>query len=61
VSTADLEDTGPFPAPQTDVHAVLTLDRIVHEPARLAILAVLQSAAEVDRVPGISSGSNWRI
>jgi DNA-binding transcriptional ArsR family regulator len=48
VSTADLEDTGPFPAPQTDVHAVLTLDRIVHEPARLAILAVLQSAAEVD-------------
>jgi DNA-binding transcriptional ArsR family regulator len=31
-----------------EVHEALTLDRVVHEPARLAILAVLSSAAEVD-------------
>ena len=43
-----LEDAGRLPAPETDVHEVLTLDRVVHEPARLAILAVLNSAAEVD-------------
>lgn len=36
------------PAPEAEVHEALTLDRIVHEPARLAILAVLSSAAEVD-------------
>ena len=32
----------------TDVHEALTLDRVVHEPARLAILAVLSGAEEVD-------------
>jgi DNA-binding transcriptional ArsR family regulator len=31
-----------------EVHEALTLDRVVHEPARLAILAVLSGAAEVD-------------
>ncbi len=30
------------------VHEALLLDRIVHEPARLAILAVLSSADDVD-------------
>lgn len=32
----------------TEVHEALTLDRTVHEPARLAILAVLSGAEEVD-------------
>jgi len=31
-----------------EVHEALTLDRVVHEPARLAILAVLSGAQEVD-------------
>ncbi|SRR5579875_669177 len=31
-----------------EAHAALTLDRVVHEPARLAILAVLSGAQEVD-------------
>lgn len=35
-------------APDAEVHEALTLDRVVHEPARLAILAVLSSAEEVD-------------
>jgi DNA-binding transcriptional ArsR family regulator len=35
-------------APGAAVHAALILDRLVHEPARLAILAVLSGAAEVD-------------
>ncbi len=34
--------------PGAEVHEALMLDRIVHEPARLAILAVLSGAAEVD-------------
>jgi DNA-binding transcriptional ArsR family regulator len=62
MSTADLEDAGRPSAPETDVHEVLTLDRIVHEPARLAILAVLHSAAEVDfafllTATGLSKGN----
>ncbi len=31
-----------------DVHEALTLDRIIHEPARLAVLTVLNNADEVD-------------
>ncbi len=34
--------------PGAEAHAALALDRIVHEPARLAILAVLSGAQEVD-------------
>ena len=42
--------------------AILDLDRIVHEPARLAILTVLASAEEVaflflQRVTGLSKGN----
>jgi len=44
------------------VHEALTLDRVVHEPARLAILVVLSSAAEVDfafllAATGLSKGN----
>jgi DNA-binding transcriptional ArsR family regulator len=42
------DDGGRAPVPDTEVHEALTLDRVVHEPARLAILAVLTNAAEVD-------------
>jgi len=53
MSVTDLETDGAPPVDDDavlsgDVHEALTLDRIVHEPARLAILAVLSSAAEVD-------------
>jgi DNA-binding transcriptional ArsR family regulator len=34
--------------PDAEVHEALTLDRMVHEPARLAILAVLSGAEEAD-------------
>lgn len=42
--------------------AILDLDRVVHEPARLAILTVLASAEEVSflflqRVTGLSKGN----
>lgn len=41
---------------------ILDLDRVVHEPARLAILTVLAAAAEVEflflqRVTGLSKGN----
>jgi DNA-binding transcriptional ArsR family regulator len=53
--------TGAAPL-KADVHEALTLDRVVHEPARLAILAVLASAAEVDfafllMATGLSKGN----
>jgi DNA-binding transcriptional ArsR family regulator len=48
MSTPDLETADTPLAPDAEVHEALTLDRIVHEPARLAILAVLSSAEEVD-------------
>ena len=32
----------------SNVHALLDLDRVVHEPARLAILTILASAEEVE-------------
>ena len=41
----DLDDAVP---PGAEVHQALTLDRVVHEPARLAIMAILNSAEEVD-------------
>lgn len=44
----DVEVQQPEIAPDAEVHAALTLNRLVHEPARLAILAVLSGAAEVD-------------
>jgi DNA-binding MarR family transcriptional regulator len=34
--------------PRPNVQALLDLDRVVHEPARLAILTVLSSAEEVE-------------
>ena len=45
-----------------DPRAILALDRIVHEPARLAILTVLASAEEVSflflqRITGLSKGN----
>jgi len=53
MSVTDLETNDASPLDDEaglsgDVHEALTLDRIVHEPARLAILAVLSSADEVD-------------
>ena len=41
---------------------ILTLDRVIHEPARLAIITILASAEEVEflfiqRVTGISKGN----
>jgi DNA-binding transcriptional ArsR family regulator len=36
------------PATETGIQSLLALDRVVHEPARLVILAVLDSAEEVD-------------
>lgn len=48
MSAADLETEDVGIASSAEVHEALTLDRIVHEPARLAILAVLSSADEVD-------------
>ena len=44
----DLETTDDVEPSGAEVHEALTLDRIVHEPARLAILAVLSGAEEVD-------------
>jgi len=48
--------------PGTDPKAILDLDRVIHEPARLAILTVLSSAEEVaflflQRVTGMSKGN----
>ena len=62
MSATEQEDTGRAPVPDTDVHEALTLDRVVHEPARLAILAVLNSAEEVDfafllMATGLSKGN----
>ncbi len=48
MSATDLETEDTGAAPGVEVHEALTIDRIVHEPARLAILAVLSGAAEVD-------------
>ncbi len=50
------------PAPEADVQEALHLDRIVHEPARLVILATLTSAQEVDftflqMVTGLTKGN----
>ena len=51
-----------MPPTKPDLHAILDLDRIVHEPARLAILTVLAAAEEVEflflqRVTGLSKGN----
>jgi DNA-binding transcriptional ArsR family regulator len=35
-------------SPKPDVRALLELDRLVHEPARLAILTILAAAEEVE-------------
>lgn len=48
MSATEMEAGDEALAPQGEVHEALTLDRVVHEPARLAILAVLTSADEVD-------------
>jgi DNA-binding transcriptional ArsR family regulator len=48
MSVTDLEANDTGVAPGAEVHEALTLDRIIHEPARLAILAVLGGAEEVD-------------
>jgi DNA-binding transcriptional ArsR family regulator len=48
MSVTDLETEDAGVAPEAEVHEALTLDRVVHEPARLAILAVLSGADEVD-------------
>lgn len=48
MSATDLETDDAGVAPGAEVHEALTLDRMVHEPARLAILAVLSGADEVD-------------
>lgn len=51
-----------MPKSGTDPKAILELDRVVHEPARLAILTVLAAAEEVaflflQRVTGLSKGN----
>jgi len=51
-----------MPQPKPDLHAILDLDRTVHEPARLAILTVLSAAESVEflflqRVTGLSKGN----
>ncbi|HJW73686.1 MAG TPA: transcriptional regulator [Geothrix sp.] len=51
-----------MPNKEPDLHPILDLDRMVHEPARLAILTVLASAEEVaflflQRVTGLSKGN----
>jgi DNA-binding transcriptional ArsR family regulator len=47
----------PPPASSRSITAVLKIDRVVHEPARLVILAVLNGAEEVDfRFLSIASG-----
>jgi len=48
MSAADLETSDAEGSANVAMHGALTLDRIIHEPARLAILAVLSSAEEVD-------------
>ncbi len=48
MSELEVDDAEAAAAPDAEVHEALTLDRIVHEPARLAILAVLSSAEEAD-------------
>jgi DNA-binding transcriptional ArsR family regulator len=62
MNAPDLEDGDGLDAARPEVHEALTLDRLVHEPARLAILAVLHSAAEVDfafllMATGLSKGN----
>ena len=62
MNAQDLEDAEGLGADRPEVHEALTLDRVVHEPARLAILAVLNSAAEVDfafllMATGLSKGN----
>lgn len=51
-----------MPSIKPDLHAILDLDRTVHEPARLAILTVLAAAESVEflflqRVTGLSKGN----
>ncbi len=50
------------PGADPDLAPILNLDRVVHEPARLAILTVLSAAEEVEflflqRVTGLSKGN----
>lgn len=47
---------------ETQLQSILEVDRVVHEPARLAILTVLASAEEVEflflqKVLGLSKGN----
>jgi len=51
-----------MPDQDPDLESILALDRIVHEPARLAILTVLAAAEEVEflflqRVTGLNKGN----
>lgn len=48
MTVADLLGDDDDLAAATEVQEALHLDRVVHEPARLVILAVLTSAEEVD-------------
>lgn len=48
--------------PESPVQSIMDLNRIVHEPARLAILTVLEAADEVEflfleKVTGLSKGN----
>lgn len=47
---------------ETQLHSILEIDRVVHEPARLAILTVLAAAEEVEflflqKVLGLTKGN----
>ena len=62
MSLSDPDDADDTASLHAEVHEALTLDRVVHETARLAILAVLQSAEEVDfafllAATGLSKGN----
>ena len=48
--------------PERSIQSILDLDRIVHEPSRLAILTVLAAAEEVEflflqKITGLSKGN----
>jgi len=48
MTTRRADDVGTLKGATAPLHEALTLDRVIHEPARLAILAVLSGAEEAD-------------
>ena len=48
MTTRRADGVGAMDGAPAPLHEALTLDRVIHEPARLAILAVLSGAEEAD-------------